>query len=151
MVEKKSSQKAKAKLFPVLLIAAIVIIILFVGGRSILSIYKNYNEGNIVVFKSEWPSDLPENIPPFTDGRLIGYGKNIGSNGYPYWLIHIDDVDKYQLAKYKTQLNASGWNTDSDATSPLMITRLSKGDYKIMIGYTPSPTEIDLVITVSRK
>ncbi|HOX41193.1 MAG TPA: hypothetical protein PK263_03290 [bacterium] len=111
------------------------------GSVSVKTEDGNFSTGS----KTEWPSDLPSDVPKFSYGTLT-----YASNSADVWSIGAKDVKSSDSDKYVSSITGSGWTSSGDfSMSGTTITNYEKGSW--LLTYTYESGNSNAQITVSKK
>jgi len=91
------------------------------------------DKGKFTTDAKEWPSEIPKEVPMFTDGNLTAV-TNQEMNDSNNWVIIFGDIPKNALQDYKTKLTGEGYTiVFSTSAGTGGHVAAEKGNYNIMI------------------
>jgi hypothetical protein len=62
--------------------------------------------------QAAWPEEIPDDVPPFDQGRIVSVVKGLTPNGTS-WTLHLAGVEEGGFEAYRQELASSGWETEN--------------------------------------
>jgi len=95
---------------------------------------------------SEWPADMPAEIPRFTAGTVDGSAKST-SDGKSGWSISFTKVAVGGYDSYRQTLLSGGWTESSTVTSDSKMSTMENDQYYLIFTVNETESTGSLVIT----
>lgn len=112
------------------------------GSVSVNTKDGSFSSGDSV----KWPSNIPNDIPKFTSGKLVAVVSNL--NGSKSWQISATDVSKNDFTSYHNSLKSNGWTDQGSSEFGVSIIQMVKDNMELMITHNSEDNAFALVVSV---
>jgi hypothetical protein len=96
---------------------------------------------------TDWPADLPGDVPRFEGGKVKNAAKtDMGAeNG---WIVNLSEVEVEAVDKYLEELKTAGFSSDMiSRTEDTIMFQGTKSDVSIMVAYVKNDKGLSLNVT----
>jgi len=104
------------------------------------------NEGTFKAGENvSWPSDMPTDVPKFTDGKITMATKI--STDPKGWSVLISNVESSNVEDYQAKLKAAGWTNSSEASFGADLIQMQKDNRDLTLVYDSSSKGVSLTVS----
>lgn len=95
--------------------------------------------------ETSWPNDLPDDVPTFTQGRIVFAQKGLTADG-TQWTVRVAGVEEGGFGEYIDSLRSAGWDASTTETDAGGECTAAKESLSLSLSYRGGEGTLTIVL-----